>query len=220
MLRLSYTIYQEEKQKAVHVLNEIKVKLYHKGWFPATSGNLSYKLHDEPLIFAVTTSGKDKGTVSHEDVMFVDGDGKPVEATRMKPSAEVNIHAGIYKKTDAGCVIHIHTPNNNFISSIYFEDGKVPIRDMEMIKALDIWKEDANIEVPIVENYFNLDRLAEETTKAINPDVPAVLIKNHGIYVWGRNEFEAKRHTEAFEFMFEYMKNMILYKGGKNIWQR
>lgn len=214
---MSYTIYQEEKQKAVHVLNEIKVKLYHRGWFPATSGNLSYKLHDEPLIFAVTTSGKDKGTVTHEDVMFVDKDGKPVEATRMKPSAEVKIHAGIYQKTDAGCVIHIHTPSNNFISSVYFEEGKVPIKDMEMIKALDIWKEDAYIEVPIVENYFNLDQLAEETTKAINPEVPAVLIKNHGIYVWGRNEFEAKRHTEAFEFMFEYMKNMILYKGSKNI---
>jgi hypothetical protein len=44
-------LYQEEKQKAVNVLNDLKIKLYNKGFFPATSGNLSYKLHDDPLIF-------------------------------------------------------------------------------------------------------------------------------------------------------------------------
>jgi methylthioribulose-1-phosphate dehydratase len=211
-------LYQEEKQKAVNVLNDLKIKLYNKGFFPATSGNLSYKLHDDPLIFAVTTSGKDKGTVTHEDVIFVDKDGKPVEKTKMKPSAETMIHSYIYQKTDAGCVIHVHTPANNFISYVYFEDGKVKIKDLEMIKALDIWKENAEIEVPIVDNFFDLKKLAEESGKAINPDVPAVLIKTHGIYCWGRDEFEAKRHVEAFEFIFELMKNLIIFKGSKDIW--
>jgi methylthioribulose-1-phosphate dehydratase len=211
-------LYQEEKQRAVNVLNDLKIKLYNKGWFPATSGNLSYKLHDDPLIFAVTTSGKDKGTVSHEDVMFVDKDGKPIEKTRMKPSAETMIHSYIYKKTDAGCIIHIHTPNNNFISYVYAQDSKVKIKDLEMIKALDIWEENSEIEVPIVENYFDLNKLAQETGKVINPKVPAVLIKTHGIYCWGRNEFEAKRHVEAFEFIFELMKNLILFKSTKDIW--
>ena len=114
-------------------------------------------------------------------------------------------------------VIHVHTVNNNFISQVYFEDGFVPMKDMEMIKALDIWKEDAYIKVPIIENWFDLDKLAEEAGKAINLEVPAILIRNHGIYTWGKNEFEAKRHVEAFEFMFEYMKDMILFKGSKNI---
>ena len=49
---MPYRLYQEEKQKAVNILNEVKMKLYNKGWFPATSGNLSYKLHDDPLYFA------------------------------------------------------------------------------------------------------------------------------------------------------------------------
>ncbi len=203
-------VYQEEKQKAVNVLNELKVKLYNKGWFPATSGNLSYKLHDNPLVFAITTSGKDKGTVTHEDVIFVDKDAKPVEYTNLKPSAETKIHSQIYQKTDAGCVIHIHTVNNNLMSSLFFEKGKVLLKDMEMIKALDIWKEDAYVEVPIIENFFDLDRLAEEAGKNLNVEVPGILIKNHGIYAWGKDEFEAKRHVEAFEFMFDYMKNMML----------
>ena len=214
---MPHRLYQEEKQKAVNILNDIKVKLYQRGWFPATSGNLSYKLHDDPLYFAITSSGKDKGTVTHEDVIFVDKDAKPIENTRLKPSAETKIHSQVYQKTDAGMVIHIHTVNNNFISEIFFEDGFVPLKNMEIIKALYIWKEDAYIEVPIIENWFDLDKLAAEAGKAINPQIPAILIRNHGIYAWGRKEFEAKRHIEAFEFMFEYMKNMILFKGSKKI---
>ena len=210
---MPYRLYQEEKQKAVNVLNDIKVKLYNRGWFPATSGNLSYKLHDDPLYFAITSSGKDKGTVTHEDVIFVDKDAKPIEKTKLKPSAETKIHSQIYQKTDAGCVIHIHTVNNNFVSQVYFEKGYVPLKDMEMIKALDIWKEDAFVKIPIIQNWFDLDKLAEEAGKAINPEVPGLLIRNHGIYAWGRDEFEAKRHIEAFEFMFEYMKSMILFTG-------
>ncbi len=214
---MPYRLYQEEKQKAVNILNEIKIKLYNRGWFPATSGNLSYKLHDNPLYFAITSSGKDKGNVTHEDVIFVDENAKPIEKTKLKPSAETKVHAEIYKRTDAGMVIHIHTINNNFISEVYFEKGVVPIRNLEMIKALDIWKEDAYIEVPIIENWFDLDKLAIETGKNLNPDIPGILIRNHGIYAWGRNEFEAKRHLEAFEFMFEYMKNLILLKGSIDI---
>ncbi|RUM57120.1 MAG: methylthioribulose 1-phosphate dehydratase [Persephonella sp.] len=209
---MPYRLYQEEKQKAVNILNDIKVKLYKKGWFPATSGNLSYKLHDAPLYFAITSSGKDKGTVSHEDVIFVDKDAKPIEKTRLKPSAETKIHSQIYQKTDAGMVIHIHTTNNNFISEVYFQYGYVPIKNLEMIKALDIWRENAVIKIPIVENWFDLDKLAEECGKSIDVNIPGILIRNHGIYTWGKNEFEAKRHIEAFEFMFSYMKDLILFK--------
>jgi len=214
---MPYRLYQEEKQRAVNILNDIKIKLYNRGWFPATSGNLSYKLHEDPLFFAITSSGKDKGTVTHEDVIFVDKNAKPIEKTKQKPSAETKIHSQIYQKTDAGMVIHIHTTNNNFISQVFFDDGFVPLKDMEMIKALDIWDENAFVKVPIIENWFDLDKLAEEAGKAINPDVPGLLIRNHGIYAWGKNEFEAKRHIEAFEFMFEYMKDMIIFKGSKNI---
>jgi len=127
---MSLTVTVEEKQKAISILNNLKIELYSRGWFPATSGNLSYKLRDEPLIFAlrdeplifaVTASGKDKGKISPEDIIFVDKDAKPIEPTNLKPSAETKIHSQVYQRTDAGCVIHIHTVNNNFVSEVYFE---------------------------------------------------------------------------------------------------
>ncbi|MGM0876313.1 MAG: class II aldolase/adducin family protein [Bacillota bacterium] len=79
-----------------------------------------------------------------------------------------------------------------------------------MIKAFVIWKEDASLTIPIVENDANLPKLAEEIGRVIHhPEVPGVLIKNHGIYVWGDSDFTAKRHLEAFEFLFEYQINMF-----------
>lgn len=216
---MSLPVTVEEKQKAISILNNLKMDLYSRGWFPATSGNLSYKLRNEPLVFAVTASGKDKGKITPEDIIFVDRNAKPIEPTNLKPSAETKIHSRVYQKTDAGCVIHIHTVNNNFVSEVYFENSFVPIKNIEMIKALNIWEEDAYIQIPIVENFFDLDLLAEEVGKRIDRKVPAVLIRNHGIYCWGRNEFEAKRHVEAFEFIFDYMKNMILFKGSKDIFR-
>jgi methylthioribulose-1-phosphate dehydratase len=81
-----------------------------------------------------------------------------------------------------------------------------------MIKAFDIWKEDDSITVPIVENDACIPKLAEEIGRVIQPEVPGVLIRNHGIYVWGDSDFTAKRHLEAFEFLFEYQINMFFLK--------
>ncbi|MFP3360810.1 class II aldolase/adducin family protein, partial [Planococcus sp. SIMBA_143] len=38
----------------------------------------------------------------------------------------------------------------------------------------------------------------------ITKETKAVLMKNHGITVWGRDGFEAKKYLEAFEFLFSY----------------
>jgi methylthioribulose-1-phosphate dehydratase len=40
--------------------------------------------------------------------------------------------------------------------------------------------------------------------------VPALLLQNHGVYVWGTNIAEAKRHLEALEFMFEALYRSLL----------
>ena len=63
--------------------------------------------------------------------------------------------------------------------------------------------------MPIVENYADIPKLAAAIDKVITPEVPGVLIRNHGIYAWGKNDFEAKRHLESFEFLFEYHLRLL-----------
>ncbi|SFI83682.1 methylthioribulose 1-phosphate dehydratase [Thermoflavimicrobium dichotomicum] len=185
-------------------LAEIKDELAARDWFPGTSGNLSIKVSENPLSFLVTASGKDKRKRTAEDFLLVDGKGRPLQDTHLKASAETGIHCEIYRLTDAGCCLHVHTVDNNVISELYADQGFVTFRGQEIIKAFGIWAEDGEITVPIVENYADLRRLAQEVAKVIRPDTKAVLIRNHGITVWGRNGFEAKKHLEAFEFLFSY----------------
>ncbi|WP_068792597.1 methylthioribulose 1-phosphate dehydratase [Brevibacillus laterosporus] len=200
----------EQRTTAFKKLDEVKLTFARRDWFPGTSGNLSIKISDVPLQFAVTASGKDKTKLSPEDYLIVDGDCNSVEPTKLKPSAETLVHAVVYQSIpDAGACFHVHTIANNVISEVYAQKQSFTIHGQELIKGLGIWEENALLTVPIVENYADIPTLAAAIKEAIKPDVPGVLIRNHGIYAWGRNDFEAKRHIEAFEFLFEYQLRLL-----------
>ncbi|MFG0212539.1 methylthioribulose 1-phosphate dehydratase [Brevibacillus porteri] len=195
----------EQRLDAFRRLDDAKLTFARRDWFPGTSGNLSIKIQNDPLQFAVTASGKDKTKLSPEDYLVVDQDSRPVDETTLKPSAETLIHAVVYKTfPKAGACFHVHTVWNNLISELYFGQRAFSIQGQELIKGLGIWEENARITVPIVENFADIPTLTAEIEKVITSEVPGVLIRNHGIYTWGGNDFEAKRHLEAFEFLFEY----------------
>ena len=193
------TIYQKEWEQ----LSEIKAELAERDWFMGTSGNLSLKLANSSQ-FLITASGKDKKKQTSEDFLLVDSNGNAVEDTPLKPSAETLLHVDIYQKTKAQCVLHVHTVENNVISELYGDKGKVTFQGNEIIKATGRWEEDAELTIPIIPNPAHIPTLAAEFSKYITEDNGAVLIRNHGITVWGRNGLEAKKTLEACEFLFQY----------------
>src|SRR5436309_11486614 len=65
-------------------LSEIGREFYMRGWVLGTSGNFSAVLSREPLRFAITSTGVDKGTLSPPHILEMDdavgvvrGDGRP-----------------------------------------------------------------------------------------------------------------------------------------------
>ena len=185
-------------------LSDIKDELAIRDWFMGTSGNLSIKVSDSPLRFLVSASGKDKRKRTTEDFLLVDRYGKPVENTNLKPSAETLLHCAVYGMTAAGCSLHVHTVANNVISELYGDEGKIEFRGQELIKAFGLWEEDAILVIPIIKNHASIPMLSEEFQSQIKADKGAVLIRNHGITVWGKDGFEAKKLLEACEFLFQY----------------
>jgi len=205
----------EDKQQAFAELREIKTVLAAKGCFPATSGNLSIRVGDfapEQFTFAITASGKDKSVNTPSDFLLVNEQGQPTETTSLKPSAETLIHCEIYKATGCGAIFHVHTVFNNLVSELFWERKSIPVDGVELIKAFNIWDEEAQIEVPILPNYADIPRIAELVQGAIVPRVPGIMLRKHGIYAWGANAFEAKRNLEAFEFLFEYVYRLEMLK--------
>lgn len=193
-------------------LSELKKELTDRNWFPATSGNISIKVSDNPLTFLITASGRDKTKTTPDDFLLVDQNGNPVLKTDLRPSAETLLHTHIYNLTKAACVLHIHTTDNNVITNIY--DKKVVLCNQEIIKALNIWEEGASIQIPIIENYAHIPTLGKEFRKHIHKDEGAVLIRNHGITVWGKDRFDAKKRLEAYEFLFQFHIKLLSIKGG------
>ncbi|MED0659493.1 MULTISPECIES: methylthioribulose 1-phosphate dehydratase [Bacillus] len=193
-----------ELEKKWKELADVKAELAERDWFFATSGNLSIKVSDDPLHFLVTASGKDKRKQTDEDFLLVDALGHPAEETHLKPSAETLLHVEIYNRTNAGCGLHVHTIDNNVISELYGDIGEVEFSNQEIIKAFGLWEEDAVIRIPIIKNHAHIPTLAKEFARHVHDDAGAVLIRNHGITVWGRTAFEAKKYLEAYEFLFSY----------------
>ncbi|WP_067932641.1 methylthioribulose 1-phosphate dehydratase [Alicyclobacillus kakegawensis] len=199
------------RQKVCQLAGELAAR----GWLPATSGNLSVKVSDTPLVIAITASGWDKQHLSEDGVILVDQHGQLVETSTEKPSAETAVHTQLYTRLGCGAVLHVHTLYNNLASDRYFPSGSVPLQGYELLKALGHWEENARIEVPIVENHPDLNRLADAVAAVARPDVPGVLVRNHGVYAWGQTPSDAKRHLEALEWLFEYHLLRLQYAGLK-----
>ncbi|WP_214783861.1 methylthioribulose 1-phosphate dehydratase [Exiguobacterium sp. S3] len=185
-------------------LADIKDELAARDWFPGTSGNLAIRVSDDPLTFLVTASGRDKRKRTNEDFVLVDATGQLIGEQSGKPSAETLLHVDIFNNSNATCSLHVHTVDNNVISELYAAKGHVTFTGQEIIKALGYWEETASVRIPIIENHADIPTLARAFAPHVTGDAGAVLIRNHGITVWGETPAAAKRYLEAYEFLFSY----------------
>ncbi|KRW91846.1 methylthioribulose-1-phosphate dehydratase [Alicyclobacillus tengchongensis] len=183
-----------------------------KGWLPATSGNLSILVERDPLLFAITRSGADKQRLTERDVLLVDADMRVQGETSYRPSAETTVHVALYDKLSCGSILHVHTVYNNLISELFARQGYVEIAHHELLKALGHWEEDASVRIPIVPNWADLHQLGQAVADAAKPDVPAVLVRAHGVYAFGDTPDAARRHLEAVEFLCEYVYRLELIR--------
>ena len=170
------------------------------GWTPATSSNFSMRLDDRHA--AVTVSGRDKGQLRPEDIMVVDLEGKPV--TDQVPSAETVLHTQLYKRLpEVGCVLHTHSLAQTLASRLYAGAGCVRFEDCELIKAFrGQTTHDTQMEVPVLANNQCIPTLAAQVDVLLDRGpMWGYLIEGHGMYAWGRDMAEARRHLEAFEFL-------------------
>lgn len=179
---------------------------YARGWLMGTSGNLSAVVQREPLRLAITASGLDKGELKPDQVILIDEEARLVDEYPGKPSDESLLHVCIAKERGAGAVLHTHSIWNTILSDLYAGEGGVRIEGYEMLKGLAGVRTHEHSEwLPIVDNSQDMPALAETVSKILNEHKSAhgFLIKRHGLYAWGENLAQAKRHVEIFEFLLE-----------------
>ena len=176
-------------------------ELAQAGWTPATSSNFSHRLDDRHA--AITVSGRDKGRLVEDDIMVVDFDGQAV-GRPLRPSAETLLHTQLYRRfPDIGCVLHTHSPVQTVASRLYAGAGHVRLAGYELLKAfLGNSTHEAAVDVPVFPNTQDMDVLAAQVDALLDRQAMwGYLIDGHGLYAWGRDMAQARRHLEAFEFL-------------------
>ena len=189
-------------------LQEVGRLFYDRGWSLGTSSNYSVVLQREPLRLLITASGRDKRRMTDRDFVVVDESGRPLDSRMPLPSAETLLHVVTTQQGGVGSVLHTHSVWATVLSDALFTQGFVDIAGYEMLKGLSgITTHDCRVCLEIFDNSQDIPDLAgrvgDRFSDADNPLRFGFLIRGHGLYTWGRDLDEARRHVEILEFLLE-----------------
>jgi methylthioribulose 1-phosphate dehydratase/enolase-phosphatase E1 len=188
---------------------ELCRQFYEHGWVTGTGGSISIRSGEK--IF-MTPSGVQKERIKPEELFIVDKSGKVLTPPATKPGcgpaklsdcAPLFLHA--YNQRDAGAVLHSHGLSCNLVTLLFEGQSEFRISKQEMIKGIDGHGYFDDLVIPIIENTAWEHELADSLGQAIAnyPKAVAVLVRHHGMYVWGKTWEQAKRHAECLHYLFE-----------------
>lgn len=181
---------------------ELCQQFYDQGWVSGTGGGIS--IRDGARVF-MAPSGVQKERLAPEDLFELDAEAQVVSAPQnpaLRVSACAPLFYNAFRLRDAGAVLHSHS-QNAMLATLLF-DRVFQVTHLEMMKGITGVGYHDTLEVPIIENTAHECDLAESMAEAINafPHSHAVLVKRHGVYVWGRDWVQAKTHAECYDYLF------------------
>lgn len=186
---------QELKEKVFHA----NLELVKQGLVIYTWGNVS-GIDREKRLVAIKPSGLDYDKMTADDMVVVDLEGNIVEG-KLRPSSDTPTHLALYRAFPAiGGVVHTHStyatawsqagldiPNIGTTHADYFHKDIPCTADMtaEEVRG-DYELETGNV---IVRRFADIDPTA----------TPAVLVKNHGPFTWGKDPADAVHNAVVLE---------------------
>ena len=191
---------------AAYELVPIGARFYDRGWVQGTSGNFSAVVARDPLRLTITPSAAHKGRLEPGAFLQIDEDCGVVSHKPALPSAEARLHVQIVKARAAGAVLHTHSIWSTILSDRHANEGGLAIEGYEMLKGLDgVTSHEHREWIPIVANDQDMVRLSGVVKDVLTaePAAHAFLLRQHGLYTWGRTIADAERHVEILEFLFE-----------------
>ena len=186
----------EELKKAVY---EANMDLPKYGLVTFTWGNVS-GIDRESGLFVIKPSGVDYDKLTPDDMVVMDLNGNRVEG-RYKPSSDTPTHLEIYKAfPSVGGVVHTHSsyatswaqagrsiPCYGTTHADYFY-GEIPCtRAMTPEEITGEYEKETG--TVIIEAFKGLDAT----------QIPAVLVKSHGPFTWGKDAAEAVHNAVVLE---------------------
>jgi len=178
------------------------------GWASGTGGGVSIR---EGGRVYVAPSGVQKERLSEHDLYVLDEAGNVLEAPKgsdLRPSACTPLFFNAFRLRNAGCVIHSHAMPAMLATLV--SNDVFQCTELEMIKGITGHGYHDTLVVPVIENTAHEADLADSMLRAMNdhPRTFAVLVRRHGVYVWGADWIQAKTHAECYHYLFEAVVRM------------
>ncbi|WP_458455057.1 class II aldolase/adducin family protein [Methanobrevibacter sp.] len=153
-------------KKNINEIIRISKEIYDKGLVSGKAGNISARFGN---VVAITPTLKSLSNLCEEDIVLVDMDGNVL--TNGKPSSEVNMHLGIYKKrSDVRAIVHTHSP---YATGFAFSNKR--LKRLEGFGAIKTqYLAEIEYEKP------GTDELAKSASEGID-DEDVLVLKNHGV---------------------------------------
>ncbi|XP_035918914.1 probable methylthioribulose-1-phosphate dehydratase isoform X1 [Anopheles stephensi] len=219
------SIYQDLSEIYDNVINkehprklipELCKQFYNLGWVTGTGGGISIKLDDEIYI---APSGVQKERIQPDDLFIqnIEGDDlqTPPDYKKLTKSQCTPLFMLAYKERNAGAVIHTHSPAA-VMTTLLWPGKEFRCTHLEMIKGIYDYELNRNLMydeelvVPIIENTLFEKDLEESMANALReyPGTSAILVRRHGVYVWGHNWQKAKTMAECYDYLFSLAVEM------------
>lgn len=188
---------------------------YNLGWVTGTGGGTSIVEGDKIFI---APSGVQKELLHPSNIFVMKKSTRTYlrKPLNLKPSACTPLFLAAFDH-GAGCCIHTHSQWAVLVTLLVeraaannktpTEDSCFEIANIEQIKGIPKGRERQGmlgyfdkLVVPIIDNTAHEEDLTSSLEKAMEryPDSYAVLVRRHGVYVWGDDVAKAKTQTERY----------------------
>lgn len=116
-----------------------------------------------------------------------------------------------YDHREAGAVMHSHSANALMATLLNPTASEFQCTHLEMMKGICGHGFYDTLTVPIIENTARECELTDRMRDAMvkYPRSNAVLVRRHGVYVWGKTWIEAKTQAECYDYLFQAAAQML-----------
>ncbi|KAL7923987.1 class II aldolase/adducin N-terminal [Trichoderma austrokoningii] len=218
-----------DPEHPANLIPSLCAKFWTLGWVTGTGGGCS--IRDDNLVY-LAPSGVQKELMKPSDIYVLslkDQDASPKQPRTYlrsppayKPSQCTPLFLAAFTRRGAGCCIHTHSHWAVLVTLLLEAKGggssKVfEINNIEQIKGFgkgfgkagNLGYHDT-LRIPVIENTPHEEDLTEYLEAAMEayPDTYAVLVRRHGVYVWGDNVHKAKTQCESLDYLFQLAVEM------------
>lgn len=186
-----------------------------------TWGNVSAVDREKNLV-VIKPSGVEYDAMTADDMVVVDLITGQIVEGKYKPSSDTPTHLELYKAfPNIGAVVHTHSTY-----STSFAQAGIGIKPFGTTHADYFYGEipcTRAMTTEEIEGAYEKETgtVIIETFKDLSPDaIPAVLVKSHGPFAWGKDAFNAVHNAVVLEEVAKMNMNTMLINGEVGVMQQ